>query len=115
MAKRVRQIRYYGNADPLNYPEGLTHFGMVSGEAFNPTNAIGVIITQLGIQAPPGTKFTINGSSQPIIIGATGIYELNVEGLTSINSISFNGDSLRNVELNPSSYIIVDYIYEQED
>lgn len=63
MAKRVRQVRYYGNNDVNNYPQGLSHFQMVSGEAFNPSRSTGVLITQLGIQAPPGTKFTINGSS----------------------------------------------------
>jgi hypothetical protein len=35
-------------------------------------------IVQLGIQSVPGTKFYLNGSNNPIIIGNTGIYELDL-------------------------------------
>jgi len=35
----------------------------------------------------PGVKFYVNNHTTPIIIGATGIYELNVDGLSNITDI----------------------------
>jgi hypothetical protein len=41
----------------------------VSGRIFQ-----GRIFSQLGIQAPPGTKFYINNGTNPVIIGYTGLF-----------------------------------------
>ena len=42
-------------------------------------------IIHLGIQTLPGTKIYLNGFyDAPIIIGATGIYELDLEGTTGL-------------------------------
>jgi hypothetical protein len=35
-------------------------------------------------------KFSVNGADGPVIIGSTGIYELNVDGISQINSIRFD-------------------------
>ena len=51
---------------------------------------------KLGIQAPPGTKFYINSSTSPIMVGRTGIYELD----ESINVISLKFEAPKNYELN---------------
>ena len=83
MAKKVKQFRYYNDQQGgNNYPSNLHYRNLVSGSAFSSY----VPIIQLGIQTLPGTKFYLNGSNNPIIIGSTGIYELNLEGLTEINS-----------------------------
>ena len=59
---------------------------------------------QIGIQALPGTKFRFNNSDGEIIIGSTGIYELDLKGLATISSIYCTGYI--------SKTIIVDYLYE---
>ena len=51
---------------------------------------------KLGIQAPPGTKFYINSSTSPIMIGRTGIYELDED----INVSSLKFEAPKNYELN---------------
>ena len=51
---------------------------------------------KLGIQAPPGTKFYINSSASPIMIGRTGIYELDED----INVSSLKFEAPKNYELN---------------
>jgi hypothetical protein len=36
-------------------------------------------ISQLGIQGRPGTSFYLNGSTLPIVLGETGIYEIDLQ------------------------------------
>lgn len=123
MAKFIRQIRYYGPGDKRNQPQGLAQSELTSGSIFNTTPTI----LQLGIQSFPGMKFSVNGADGPVIIGSTGIYELNVDGISQINSIRFDttevsriGNPKVNVN-NPNEairqtnglYLIIDYIYEE--
>lgn len=111
MAKQVRQFRYYKNGSNNNYhPDGtkISLATLVSGSTF----ADYVPIVQLGIQALPGTKFYLNNSNHPIIIGNTGIYELDILGLAEINSLQFDSKSINNISINENAYLIVDIIYE---
>ena len=112
MARKVQQIRYYGDNKvdkDKNQPEGLTGNRLRSGSIFNAYTPM----KQLGIQTMPGVKFYLNNSIEPIIIGSTGIYELNVENLTEITSLSFDTTSINMINETPStSYIIVDILYE---
>ena len=112
MARKVQQIRYYGDnkADrDKNQPTNLTGNRLRSGSAFSQYTPI----KQLGIQTMPGVKFYLNNSTDPIIIGSTGIYELNVENLTEITALSFDTTSINMINQTPStSYIIVDILYE---
>lgn len=118
MAKKVGQIRYYGGGKSTsttsnqkrNYPEGLTYNNLRYGTIFNSVYPI----LQLGIQTLPGTKVYINNHTAPIIIGATGIYELSVDGLSNITDIQFDSVSLDVIDANPNAYLIIDYIYETE-
>ena len=80
MAKKIKQFRYYAendtNANPnytRNYPDSISARNLISGSIF----ATSTPIVQLGIQALPGTRFFLNGNQYPIIIGNTGIYELD--------------------------------------
>lgn len=107
MAKRVKQIRYYKDGNGNNYG-GPTYRNLISGSVFKDF----VPMIQLGIQALPGTKFYLNGSNNPVIIGNTGIYELDVQGLTEINSLQFDASSLALISNNANAYLIVDIIYE---
>lgn len=112
MAKQVKQFRFYDerNSGGKNYPKDLKYRALVSGSVF----ADYMPITQLGIQSLPGTKFYLNNSNNPVIIGYTGIYELNLEGMAEITALSFDAKSLEAVNGNANSYLIIDIIYEGE-
>lgn len=110
MAKQVRQYRYYANKDSRNYPANLSYASLVAGSAFQQS----MPVVQLGIQALPGTKFYLNNSDNPIIIGYTGIYELNLEGLTEITSLAFDAKSIQAINDAVNSCLIVDMIYEKD-
>ena len=109
MAKQVKQFRFYQQGSNKNYPEkSINYRNLVSGSLFAPY----MPIIQLGIQALPGTKFYLNNATNPIIIGHTGIYELDLEGLAEITALSFDCLSLNAIDANANSFLIVDIIYE---
>lgn len=124
--KRIAQIRYFGDTnktlnhgDPNmsyavmdeNEPAGLTYLDLISGAAFNTYTSNGGII-QLGVQSLPGTKFSLNSNLDPIIIGTSGMYELDLTNSSAlINRIWFDEESLEQITKNPDGYLIVDMIY----
>lgn len=95
MAKQVKQFVYYGNE--------------------NMNEITNMNIVQLGVQGLPGTKFYLNGGSNPIIIGNSGIYEINVEGMGVITSIAIDDDSKELYDNNGTACLIIDIIYEELD
>lgn len=112
--KRIKQFRYFGREDTRNYPneENLKNL-LNTGELFNDCSPI----TQLGIQAPAGTMFYLNNNEErtnPIIIGYSGIYELNLEGIAEIYTLSFEESSLSAIDRLPQSHLIIDIVYEGE-
>ena len=110
--RQIKQVRFYSSTDTSrNYPASVTHQRLVSGAAF--TDYLPII--QLGIQALPGTKFYLNSSSDPIIIGSTGIYEIDLVGETEISALSFDTSSITAISQNDNACLIVDMIYEGED
>lgn len=110
MAKYINQLRYYGDGHPKNSSLDINYTKLRSGSIFSST----LPITQLGIQTLPGVKVYINNHTSPIIIGQTGIYELNVDGLSNITDIKFDGESLNLINNSTNAYLIIDYIYEKE-
>lgn len=110
MAKQVKQFRYYNNGSNKNYPNSISNSNLVSGSVFQNY----MPISQLGIQALPGTKFYLNNDQIPVIIGYTGIYELNIEGLAEITSIKFDPYSINAIISNNNASLIVDIIYETD-
>ena len=72
-------------------------------------------VVQIGIQTIPGVKFNLNNSYSPIVIGHTGIYELNVEDLTEITSIRFDSDSIDKINNALNRYLYVDIVYEEDE
>lgn len=105
--KKIYQYRYYGNSTK-NYPNTLTSSQLTNGEIF--THSGKGSITHLGIQASPGTTFFLNRSNNPIQIGKTGIYEIDVNGYGYITSIIFSDETLARV--NEDNGIIIDILYE---
>ena len=119
MANKIKQFRYYNDTNNLgkNSPSVITidgadvdvsyaHYvsGAVFGECFP--------VLQFGIQSLPGTKFYLNNGNDPIIIGSTGIYELDLEGQTEITQIQMDGGSMKTINDNDSAYLISDIIYD---
>lgn len=112
MARYIKQYRFYkeDNKDQ-NYPKEIAYKNLISGSIFE----AGLPIIQLGIQALPGTKFYLNHSKEPVIIGQTGIYELDLQGKAEITALSFDGNSLSAINANQNAYLIVDTIYEKPE
>lgn len=118
MAKKIKQYRYYNDTNdsvtrnqPLYVPDTdivATYAHYVNGEVFGTCFPI----LQLGIQALPGTKFYLNEAVDPVIIGATGIYELDLTNGIQISKISFAHDSMENIKNNDNAFLIVDIIYD---
>lgn len=109
MARRVKQFRFYSENDTLrNQPTNITPQKLSSGSVF----ADYLPIKQLGIQALPGTKFKVNNSSEPIVIGSTGIYELELPDDVEITALSFEASSIAMLSNLENSSLIVDIIYE---
>ena len=70
MAKTVGQVRFYGDGDKRNYPQGLTMSQLQSGVCFNDYYPI----VQLGVQTLPGAKIYLNKDSEPIIVQVTELF-----------------------------------------
>lgn len=118
MARKVMQFRYYNDGSSENYPNrtsgiagAITKAKLSSGSIFSQY----LPITQLGVQSLPGVKFYLNNADNPIIIGATGIYELDLDGFSEITAIAFDASSLAMISANDSAHLIVDIIYEAEE
>ena len=65
------------------------------------------------IQALPGTKFYINGNDESIIVGYTGIYELDSNILHNIYKLRFDNSSIDLIANNDNAYLLVDIVYEE--
>lgn len=111
MAMDVYQFRYYGEEDTRNYPSGLNATELKNGNVFNEYAPI----IQLGIQALPGTKFDLNNSEEQIVIGNTGIYELELDAQVAITALRFNNSSLKTISDNTNAVLIIDIIYGEEE
>lgn len=111
MAKQIKQFRFYAEKDKRNYPEIISINNLCTGSIF----ANYMPISQLGIQALPGTKFYLNNSFLPIVIGYTGLYELDVDNLAEITSLVFDNESINKINKTPETYLIVDIVYEEDE
>lgn len=113
MAKRVKQFRYYSEENGLNmnYPSNINHKGLVSGESFS----YYMPAYKIGIQSLPGTRFYLNNTSSPIIIGHTGIFEMDLNEHTELISLRFDAKSIKLINDNINAYLIVDILYEEEN
>ena len=109
MAKQIKQFRFYNQKSTKNYPTTITMANLASGSIFS--NYMPVV--QLGIQSLPGTEFYLNNSYSSIVIGSTGIYELDLEGYTEITNLKFDIKSIERIAEGPSAYLIIDIIYDK--
>ena len=105
--KLIKQFRYYGEGDTRNYPANLNKNDLVYNYIFAGHGSI----TQLGIQGRPNTTVFLNGQDFPIIIGETGIYEIDLQNYGQIYSIRFTSESLDDYDLGIDR-LLIDIIYE---
>ena len=59
-----------------------------------------------------GTKFYVNSSTSPVIIGVTGVFEMELQDNTQITSLSFDGNSLDTIANSSTGGLIIDITYE---
>ena len=123
--KRIAQFRYFGDSNAnigsidqdaiyhqldSNQPAGLTGADLCAGTVFTDYTPM----IQLGIQALPGTKFNLNTNLDPIVIGTTGIYELDLTNSSAmITSLTFEQKSIEHIQSNPDGYLIIDIVYQE--
>lgn len=119
MAQQIKQFRYYtepeiindnNEMNSVNEPATLRMSDLQSSNARIFKNYFPVV--QLGIQGLPGTKFYLNNSVNPIVLGITGTYELNLEGRSEISAIGFDRESLITIKENPNAFLIIDIVYD---
>lgn len=109
MAKHIMQFRYYGDNHIDNQPRGIIKEQLTqNGGIFTKY----LPFTQLGIQTLPGSRFYLNNAESPIIVGSTGIYELELEGISEIDKLYFDSKTLELINSNPNAYLIIDVIYD---
>ena len=116
MANKVMQFRFYNEpqdgAATKNVPADLTGDSLVNGSAFSSYTPK----LQLGIQTLPGTMFYLSaGQPDPIIVGKTGIFELDLNGDADISNLHFDRSSIDLINDNDSAYLIIDLLYGSEE
>jgi hypothetical protein len=109
MAKQLRQFRYYGNNSSENFPENGKDIDYSSAYILFTDNNF-PSLAALGIQTIPGVKFYLNDSTDAIIVGHSGIFELSSTNKYEVTSLRFDAQSLRLID-NAEKYLIVDIIY----
>ena len=105
--KKIAQFVFYGEDNNSNFPEDfdLWKYNLLSNYGS---------VSHLGIQGEPGTIFYLNNSSKnEISIGATGVYELDLEGLGYITALNFDSNILKTKYINNGNRLIVDIVYEE--
>lgn len=111
MARVVKQYRYYNDEDKTrNQPATINGQNLINGQIFESPSCFPIL--QLGIQALPGTKFYLNSSLDPIVVGFTGIYELDLDNRAEIVKLTFNKTSIETIASNGNGYLIVDVLYD---
>lgn len=109
MSKRITQYRYYSDTKEIS--DGVTLFDIgkqnITKEQLSVTGLSGTFSYARFTTNFPGLKIFIN--KQMIVIGSTGVYELNK--LTStISTISIDRASLNLLDKDINSYLIIDLI-----
>ena len=97
----------YCNENSEENSSGVTAEKLISGEMFR-----GRTFSQLGIQAPPGTKFYVNTGVNPVIIGYTGLFQIDLTAGCSITNLRFDAKSIEFIEQNDGLYLIIDMAFE---
>jgi hypothetical protein len=110
--KKITQFVFHKELSNDNIPKDINYWknNLLSNYAS---------VSHLGIQGEPGVEFYLNHGDDPITIGPSGIYELDLEGLGYITALKFDYSILiekyNNEDINPYHRLIVDIVYEGAD
>ena len=108
MVQGFKQVVFCSENSAMN-TSNITKEDLISGAAFS-TLTTGPF-SQLGVQAPPGTKFYINGGVDPVIVGFSGFFDIDLGDGGSILSLKFDRESIDKISNNDSAILIVDMAY----
>ena len=111
VTKSFKQLIYCNNESKRNYPLTLTDSFLINSDSFLAYYPI----IQLGVQAPPGTKFYINDNADPVIVGQTGLFDLDLTNSATISALRFDNESIQRIMANDSNILIIDMLYLQEE
>ncbi len=104
MEQYFKQFRYFGDGASQN---NITATELVNGTIFNSYTPI----TQLGIRSIPGTKVYFNNGDSPVIVGYTGLFELEFTEGGQITSMRFSQESIDAIKNNlTGGYLIIDIL-----
>ena len=104
--------RFVEDKSDGNYPNTISKATLLSGSIFESVTPI----IKLGIQTIPGVRFSINANNSWVIIGATGIYELDLtQSSATIMQLRFEENSLKMIDAHDNGYLIIDVLSEQEE
>lgn len=109
--KKIMQLRYRGvGKDNLPSDEKDWKFNLLSKYGN---------VSHLGIQGEPGVVFYLNSGHNPIQLGNTGIYEIDLEGLGYITKLYFDMETLHRLypetNENDKHLLIVDFVYNSAE
>ena len=107
MVQNFKQIIYHCPESDKNFPLNLTPEQLIDGSIFLDY----MPLSQLGVRALPGTKFYVNGSSTPVIIGFTGMFDIDLTEGGFISDLKFDTTSIKAIQQNDSAYLVVDMAY----
>ncbi len=107
MTQSFKQYIYCGRGSNHNFPLSLSAESLVNGSFLDNT----LPISQLGISSLHGTKFYLNGGSIPVIVGFTGLFEIDLSAGGAITDIRIDQKSINEIERNDSAYLVIDIAY----
>lgn len=117
MIKKLKQFRFYDSQDLLQDPPLVRTTNPKSFFSSGTDFSAYLPIIHLGVQTLPGTRIYLNNNyDAPVIVGATGIYELDLTGTTGlISHLQVDPTSMDIIDQTATGYIIIDIIYESQE
>lgn len=111
--KRIMQFRYAGDGALNNSPASGSN--AITAEKLKFKNIFQGYdeISQLGIQGEPGTAFYLNNSDYSIVLGETGIYEIDLQERGTIHSIGFIANRAFDTYTSGNNQLLIDIIYDK--
>lgn len=109
----IKQIKYVDETGSANYPEGLNEKLLIQGNLLEELDI--EYVAQIGIQTLPGVRFILNGGTDYITIGQTGIYEIELTDGPTITSLRFDSESIKLISEMADAYLIIDMIYKASE
>ena len=108
---RMIQFRYYKDNNLNNNPMNWNWTYYCSSNTFKQYAPI----TSIGIQSLPGVKFYLNDSINPIILGISGVFELDVSNTSAtINNLRIDQKSMDLIRNSENGFLIIDMVCDEQ-